>query len=57
MRKRMTNQSLRDCFHLPDSKSVIVSQIIAATMEAGLIRADERVGSSRKFAHYLSLWA
>lgn len=57
MAERMTNQSLRERFHLPDAKSVIVSQIIAATTEAGLIKADERVGSSRKFARYLPFWA
>jgi hypothetical protein len=53
----MTNQSLRDRFGLPESKSAIVSQVIAATMEADLIKADERVGASRRFARYLPFWA
>lgn len=57
MSERMTNQSLRARFHLPESKSAIVSQIIAATIEAGLIKADEKVGGSRKFARYLPFWA
>lgn len=54
---RMTNQSLRERFHLPEGKSAIVSQVIAATIEAGLIKPDERVGTSRKFARYLPFWA
>jgi ATP-dependent DNA helicase RecG len=57
MSERMTNQSLRARFHLPESKSAIVSQVIAATIESGLIKADEKVGGSRKFARYLPFWA
>ncbi len=48
---------LRECFHLPESKSAIVSQIIAASIEAGLIKLDEKVGASKKFARYLPFWA
>lgn len=57
MKERMTNQTLRDRFKLPESKVTIVSQIIAATQEAGMIKADEKAGSSRKFARYLPYWA
>ncbi|MGH8067334.1 MAG: ATP-binding protein [Candidatus Entotheonellia bacterium] len=57
MSERMTNQSLRARFYLPESKSAITSQVIAATIEAGLIKPDERVGTSRKFARYLPFWA
>lgn len=57
MSKRMTNQSLRERFHLPESKSAVVSQVIAATTEAGLIKLDEKVGASRKYARYLPFWA
>jgi predicted HTH transcriptional regulator len=55
--ERMTNQSLRERFHLPESKSAIISQIIAATTEAGMIKPDEKVGGSRKYARYLPFWA
>lgn len=55
--ERMTNQSLRERFGLPESKAAITSQIIAATIEAGLIKPDEAVGGSRKFARYLPFWA
>jgi predicted HTH transcriptional regulator len=55
--ERMTNQSLRERFGLPESKAAITSQIIAATIEAGLIKSDEAVGGSRKYARYLPFWA
>ena len=48
--ERMTNQTLRSRFHLPEAKSASVSQVIAATIEAGLIKADEKVGGSKRFA-------
>jgi len=57
MNERMTNQSLRERFHLPESKNVIVSQVIAATIESGLIKPDEKVGGSRRYARYLPFWA
>lgn len=57
MSERMTNQSLRERFGLPESKSTVVSQVIAATIESGLVKPDETVGASRKFARYLPFWA
>jgi predicted HTH transcriptional regulator len=57
MNERMTNQSLRERFHLPESKSASVSQIIAQSIEARLIKPDEKVGTSRKYARYLPFWA
>jgi predicted HTH transcriptional regulator len=57
MREQMTNQSLRGRFKLPENKSATVSQVIAATIEAGLIKADEQAGSSRRQARYLPQWA
>jgi predicted HTH transcriptional regulator len=57
MSEGMTNQSLRERFRLPEGKSAIVSQIIAVTMEVGLIKPDEKVGTSRKYARYLPFWA
>lgn len=57
MAERMTNQSLRERFRLTEDKAAIASQVIAATIEARLIKADESVGGSRKFASYLPFWA
>lgn len=55
-RGRMTNQSLRDRFHLSENKSATVSQIIALTVEAGMIKPDEKAGDSRKHARYVPSW-
>ena len=57
MSERMTNQSLRERFCLSEDKAAIASQIIAATIESDLIKSDESVGSSRKFARYIPFWA
>lgn len=56
MEERMTNQSLRARFHLPESKTATVSQVIGATIEAGLIKLDPERGTSRKYARYLPFW-
>lgn len=57
MSESMTNQSLRERFLLSESKSASVSQVIAATIEANMIKPDAKVGSSKKFARYLPFWA
>ena len=57
MSERMTNQTLRERFHLPEAKVASVSQVIAAAIEAKMIKADEKVGGSRKYARYLPFWA
>jgi predicted HTH transcriptional regulator len=56
-RERMTNQTLRERFKLPASKSATVSQIIAGTLEAGLIKPDAIGQRSKKFARYIPRWA
>jgi len=53
----MTNQSLRARFHLDEDKAAIASQVIAATVEAKLIKVDESVRGSRKFARHQPFWA
>jgi len=57
MSENMTNQSLRERFRLTESKSAIVSQIIAHAIDAGAIKLDVKVGASRKYARYLPFWA
>ncbi len=57
MNQRMTNQTLRERFGLGEGKQAITSQIITATIDAGLIKADETVGDSRRYARYLPFWA
>jgi ATP-dependent DNA helicase RecG len=55
--ERMTNRSLRERFKLAPSKSATVSQIIAQTEESSLIKVDQNIGGSRKYARYLPIWA
>jgi ATP-dependent DNA helicase RecG len=57
MREAMTNQTLRKRFHLAENKSATASQVIAAAIDAGRIKPDEEVGTSRKLARYLPYWA
>ncbi len=57
MSERMTNQTLRERFHLPEAKVASISQVLSATLEAKLIKLDEKAGGSRKFARYLPFWA
>ncbi len=55
--EHMTNTSLRERFRLIESQSAIASQVITATIDAGIIKQDESLGASRKFARYLPHWA
>ena len=57
MGEQMTNQSLRERFKLAQSKTASVSQVIAATIDAGLIKPNGSNGKSRKYAHYSPFWA
>lgn len=57
MSEHMTNQTLRERFRLAEGKSAIVSQVISAAIDSGLVKSDEAGGGSRKFARYLPFWA
>ena len=57
LNQRMTNQTLRAWFGLAESRAAVASQIIGATIEVGMIKPDDTVGASRKFARYLPFWA
>lgn len=57
MRQHMTNKSLRERFGLGDDKSAIVSQVIAAAIDEGLVKPDQTVGDSKRLARYLPFWA
>jgi len=54
---RLTNTSLRGRFGLPANKTTVVSQTISAAIEAGLLKLDPRVGSSRRLAKYVPFFA
>jgi predicted HTH transcriptional regulator len=57
MGERMTNQSLRERFRVPENRMASVSQVISASIDADLIKADDKAGTSRRYARYLPFWA
>lgn len=56
MHRRMSNQSLRKRFKLPESKAETVSRIIRDTLSAGKIKSEDET-ASRKYARYVPYWA
>jgi predicted HTH transcriptional regulator len=57
LRNQMTNQSLRERFGVSSASTQTVSQIIAATLDQGLIKADPNAPGSRRYARYIPAWA
>jgi ATP-dependent DNA helicase RecG len=57
LNERMTNQTLRERFGLSEGRAAIASQVISATIDASMIKPDDAVGASRKYARYLPFWA
>jgi len=57
MNEKMTNQSLRVRFKLPEDKVASVSQIIAATVEAGKIKLADPTQTSTRYRSYVPFWA
>lgn len=55
--ERMTNQSLRRRFDLPDNKAETVSRIIGDTVEKGLVKLEDPSNSSKRYAKYVPFWA
>ena len=55
-RKVMTNKSLRERFGIDDSRSALVSRIINATIEAGLVRKIS-LSESRRDSAYVPFWS
>ena len=57
MNERMTNQSLRERFKLPDSRAEAVPRIIRDSIADGRIKAEDPYSSSRRYARYVPSWA
>jgi len=55
-RKNMTNMTLRERFGINESKSALVSRIINATIEAGLIKKIS-LSESRRDSAYVPFWS
>jgi ATP-dependent DNA helicase RecG len=54
--QRMSNQSIRERFGLAEDKAVTASQVISATKDAGLIKADVAETASTRYSRYLPFW-
>lgn len=57
LRKKMTNQSMRERFGLSERSGNTVSQIISVAVEQGLVKNDPNAPDSRKYARYIPIWA
>ncbi len=57
MGEKMSNQSLRDRFKLPEEKAETASRIIRDCTDAGLVKLDNPESGSKRYARYLPFWA
>lgn len=57
MNEKMTNQSLRERFKLAEDKSDYASRIIRDTLEVKIIKLDDPVNTSKRYAKYIPFWA
>lgn len=57
MNQKMTNQSLRERFNLPESRSETVSRIIRDAWEERKIKPDDPANTSKRYARYVPWWA
>jgi len=57
LRKKMTNQTLRERFGVSERSGNTISQIIAAAVEQGMIKNDPSAPDSKKYARYIPSWA
>jgi len=53
----MTNQTLRERFRLPETKTALVSQAISATVDAGMIKLSDPDKTSTRYRSYEPIWA
>lgn len=57
MSEKMSNQSLRERFKLPEQRAETVSRVIRDTIEAGLAKLDSPDATSKRYARYVPYWA
>lgn len=57
MNEKMTNQSLRTRFELPETKAETVSRIIKDTIEEGKVKLVDPESTSKRYAKYVPFWA
>ncbi len=54
--RKMTNQSLRERFKLPEKKAEAASRTIKETIEAGKIRLADPTQTSLRYRNYVPFW-
>ena len=57
MNEKMTNQSLRERFNLPEKKAEAISRAIRDSVEAGKIKLANPEQASLRYRHYVPFWA
>lgn len=57
MGEKMSNQTLRDRFKLPEERAETASRIIRDCTDAKLIKLDNPESGSKRYARYLPFWA
>jgi len=57
MGEKMSNQSLRERFKLPEDKAESASRIIRDTIDADLVKLDNPDAASKRYARYVPFWA
>ena len=57
MNEKMTNQTLRNRFQLPDKKTETISRVLKQTIKAGLIKLGDPNAASTRYRDYLPFWA
>ena len=55
--EKMTNQSLRERFRLPEKKTESVSRAIRDTVDAGKIKLKDPEQTSLRYRDYIPFWA
>lgn len=55
--RRMSNQTLRERFNFPESKTALISVLISDAKDLGLIKIDVAKTESTRYARYLPFWA
>ncbi len=55
--EKMSNQSLRERFKLPEEKAEAASRIIRDATDAGLVKSDNPEATSKRYARYVPFWA
>jgi predicted HTH transcriptional regulator len=56
LHRKMTNQSLRERFKLPEAKAESVSRVIRETVEANLIHLADATQTSLRYRSYVPFW-